>query len=372
MVYKLKIFFIFVNHKTTNIMEKKELFGKRLKCAREMKCLSMADLAGKMSDIVSRQAIYKYESGKMLPDSKVLLKLAEVLNVKVDYFFRPFNAALSGIEFRKKSKMGKKTRKSIEKRVVDYIERYFEIEEIVGIDRNSSSIRREEIAGNREDVIKIAKTIREEWGLGSDGIKDVIGLLESKGIKVVEIDETEDFDGLSGTVGDSLVIVLNSNIIPTERKRFTALHELGHLVLNFEEGLDDKEKEGLCHLFASEFLLPSNEFKIIVGDLSKGSLNMVEFADIQQKYGISIDALVRKAEDESMISGNKYRSYHIRKNSNADFKKYVEKSRIESETPRRFLSLVYNAYSRSLISVSKAAALLNIPVNDVLDRALFV
>ena len=372
MVYKSKIISIFVNHKTANIMEKKELFGMRLKCAREMKGLSMADLAGKMSDIVSRQAIYKYESGKMLPDSKVLLRLAEALNVKVDYFFRPFNAALSGIEFRKKSRMDKKNKKSIEQRVMDSIERYFEIEEIVGINRNSLSNRRQEIVRNREDVIIIAKSIREEWGLGNDGITDVIGLLESKGIKVVEIDETENFDGLSGTIGESLVIVLNSNIIPTERKRFTALHELGHLVLNFDESIDDKKKESLCHLFASEFLLPSKAFKDIVGDLSRGSLNMVEFADIQHKYGISIDAIVRKAEDESMITGNKYRSYHIRKNSNADFKEYVERSRIESETPRRFFSLVYSAYSKSLISVSKAAALLNIPVNDVLDRALFV
>ena len=78
------------------------------------------------------------------------------------------------------------------------------------------------------------------------------------------------------------------------------------------------------------------------------------------------------AEDEDMITGNRYKSYHIRKNTNPFFKQFVEESRIDNEEPQRFISLVYDAYSKSLISVSKAAALLNVPVNEVLDSALFV
>ena len=353
-------------------MDTKAIFGKRLKSAREMKGLSMADLAGEMQDIVSRQAIYKYEAGKMLPDSTVLIKLAEVLGVNVDYLFRPFSIALSGIEFRKKAKMSEKARKSIQQQVMDHVERYFEIEDIAGIKRDVSSIRMDGIVRTREDAIKIAQKLREDWELGGDGITDVISLLEDKGIKVIEFNTTNDFDGLSGTAGDDIVIVLNSNISPTERKRFTALHELGHLIMKFDESVDDKTKEKLCHAFASEFLIPSKVFKRILGDISKSALNMVAFAEIQHNFGVSIDALIRKAEDESMIAGNRYKSYHIRKNTNPAFKQYVEKTRIEPETPNRFVSLVYDAYSKSLISVSKAAALLNVPVNEVLDRALFV
>ena len=228
-------------------MDTKAIFGKRLKSAREMKGLSMADLAGEMQDIVSRQAIYKYEAGKMLPDSTVLIKLAEVLSVNVDYLFRPFSIALSGIEFRKKAKMSEKARKSIQQQVMDHVERYFEIEDIVGIKRDVSSIRMDGIVRTREDAIKIAQKLREDWELGEDGITDVISLLEDKGIKVIEFNTTNDFDGLSGTAGDDIVIVLNSSISPTERKRFTALHELGHLIMKFDESVDDKTKEKLCH-----------------------------------------------------------------------------------------------------------------------------
>ena len=337
-----------------------------------MNGLSMANLVEKMADIVSKQAISKYEAGKMLPDSTVLIKLAETLDVKVDYFFRPFTVSLSCIEFRKKAKMTEKARKSVEQQVMDHVERYFEIEEIAGIERNASSLRRKEIIRSREDVIKLVQEIRKDWRLGKDGITDVISLLENKGIKVIEFDAPCEFDGLSGTAGEDIVIVLNSNIQPTERKRFTALHELGHLIMNFDESVDEKAKEKLCHAFASEFLIPSDVFKDIIGDISKSTLNMVAFAEIQHNFGISIDALIKKADDEGMITGNRYKNYHIRKNTNPSFKQYVEKSRIENEQPHRFISLVYDAYSRSLISVSKAAALLNIPVSDVLDKALFV
>ncbi|MBQ9172409.1 MAG: helix-turn-helix domain-containing protein [Bacteroidales bacterium] len=354
------------------MFDSKKIFSKRLKSAREMKGLSMEGLSEKMDNIVSRQSIYKYEAAKMLPDSIVLIKLAEVLNVKVDYFFRPFSVALTDIEFRKRAKMSEKERKSIQQRVMDHVERYFEIEDILGIEENSAPGFVDKIVKTRRDAINIAQQLRQKWELGEDGITDVMNLLESKGIKIIEFNANDDFDGLSGTAGDDKIIVLNSNIKSTERKRFTAIHELGHLIMKFDESLDDKTRESLCHSFASEFLIPLKVFKSILGDISKSTLNMVAFAEIQHNFGISIDALIKKAADESMIAGNRQKNYHIRKNMNPSFKQYVEKSRINSEIPHRFISLVYEAYSKSLISVSKAAALLNVPVNDVLDKALFV
>ena len=216
------------------------------------------EFAEKMLEFVNKDCKKKLEK-----------TIKEVLGVKVDYFFRPFTVSLSGIEFRKKAKMTEKARKSVEQQVMDHVERYFEIEEIAGIERNASPLRREEIIRSREDVIKLVQEIRKDWGLGKDGITDVISLLENKGIKVIEFDAPCEFDGLSGTAGEDIVIVLNSNIQPTERKRFTALHELGHLIMNFDESVDEKAKEKLCHAFASEFLIPSEVFKDIIGDISK-------------------------------------------------------------------------------------------------------
>ena len=257
----------------------KVVFGQRLKSAREMKGFSMADLSQELSGLVTRQSICKYEAGKMLPDSTVLLRLARVLDVKPDYFFRPFTVALSGIEFRKKASMSAKSCKAVEQQVLDNVERYIEIEEICGISHVSSLVSGHYPIHSEEDVKSLASFMRQQWGLGDDGIIDVISLLETQGIKVVEIDGNESFDGLSGKAGDAFVIVVNKSFQP-ERKRFTALHELGHLIMHFDEAIDDKKKEALCHLFASEFLIPQKSFKKCVGEINNGRLNIRLFSEV--------------------------------------------------------------------------------------------
>ena len=70
---------------------------------------------------------------------------------------------------------------------------------------------------------------RDFWNIGSDGIINVIDLLEEHGIKVIEIDAPESFDGLSSMVNDLYPVIVLNKAFSSERKRFTALHELGHL-----------------------------------------------------------------------------------------------------------------------------------------------
>jgi len=53
------------------------MFGDRLKLARKRAGLSLRDLAARIGSDVSAQAISKYESGKMLPSSSVLVSLAK-------------------------------------------------------------------------------------------------------------------------------------------------------------------------------------------------------------------------------------------------------------------------------------------------------
>ena len=82
-----------------------QIFSQRLKNARIMQGLSMDELCEVMGNIVSKQANSKYENGKMLPNSTVLIQLANVLHTSIDYFFKPFQVKLEGIEFRKKAKL---------------------------------------------------------------------------------------------------------------------------------------------------------------------------------------------------------------------------------------------------------------------------
>jgi len=353
-------------------MDSNNIFGKRLRNAREMKGFSLAELAGRMSDIVSRQAIHKYESGQMMPDSTVLLSLSDVLGVSADYFFRPFAEDFDNIEFRKKAKLSVKDRVAIEQTAKDRIERYLEIEDLCNIHRDVNIFPQKKEVKERADVVELVSRIRKNWGLGKDGITDVIGLLESKGIIVIEFDAPDSFDGLSGMAGNNIVIILNKTKNNAERKRFTALHELGHLVMDFDESVDEREKESFCHLFASEFLIPQESFQKLFRDALSKRLNMYLFADIQRSFGISIDALMRKAADSNMIPKNTLKSYHIRKNSNPDFKNFVDRSFMEIEHPDRFETMVFDAYYKHIVSASKAANLLDVPINNILESEMYV
>jgi Predicted transcriptional regulators len=195
-------------------MELKEIFGARLKNARVINGMSMDDLCTKMNNLVSKQTISKYESGKMLPNSTNLIALANALNVKPDYLLRPFTVSLDRIEFRKKSKMSMKEENSIKERIRDKIERYIEIEEILGINSNFTN----PISNNNviapSDVYRIAAEVRAAWQLGQDGIPYVIEMLEEHCIKVIEMDAPDTFDGLSGIVGEHKPIIVLNRIFP--------------------------------------------------------------------------------------------------------------------------------------------------------------
>ncbi len=61
------------------------MFGDRLRLARKRAGLSLRELAERIGNVVSAQAISKYESGKMFPSSSVLVALGRALDVSLDF-----------------------------------------------------------------------------------------------------------------------------------------------------------------------------------------------------------------------------------------------------------------------------------------------
>lgn len=346
-----------------------ETFARRLKSAREMRSLSMAELSAAVNCQISPQAIYKYEAGKMLPGSAVLIQLSRALDVPFDFFFRPFKVEISGIEFRKKSRLTAKERKSIEGIARDYVERYVEIEDIRGELNQSKNLIHFEVIDKR-DAVAAASHIRKLWNFGNEPIPNVINMLENHGIIVIELSGSRDFDGLSGMADNMPVVVVNNNLENVERKRFTALHELGHLVLNFKDNVEEKTKEKICHLFASEMLLPIDAFRVEIGDKLNKRISLQDFAEIQKKYGISIDAMMYKAKHNDMIPESRHRNYHILKSTRPSFKEYAEKSRFSDEHCERFEKIVYEALDAELITLSKAAGLLGVSADKLIGKSM--
>lgn len=349
----------------------KEIFATRLKQARVMRGLSMDALVEKTGNALSKQSISKYEAAKMMPDSAILIALSNALAMPIDYFFRPLTVEIGNIEFRKKSRLGAKQIDSIKEIVKDKLERYFEIESISDIASQFTSPYRNVRIQEEADIYPLVARIKEDWKLGEDGINNLIEILEENKIKVIEIDAPSSFDGLSGYVnGQNPVIVLNQNF-PSERKRFTALHELGHLLLSFDVSVVERKVENLCNLFASEMLISKDVFTQKIGE-KRADISLQELKAIQEQFGISIDALMYKARQLNIITESRYNTFHKKKNAVPDFKSAVEENRTKDESSSRFDRLVFRALASEIISFSKAAALLGISVNEVRNQLALV
>jgi Zn-dependent peptidase ImmA (M78 family) len=151
------------------------------------------------------------------------------------------------------------------------------------------------------------------------------------------------------------VIVINKSF-SIERKRFTILHELGHILLNVED-CEDKTEEKFCNYFASEFLFPT---KLVFKEFGQNRkhISLEELKSIQEKYGISVQAIVYKLSQLGIISQAKHKGFHIQLNTDKFLKEFVNKEVFPTlEKSNRFERLVYRALAQDEISISKAASI---------------
>ncbi len=352
-------------------MDQNEIFARRFKNARIMKGYSVEALAHEIGDGFSKESIAQAEKGQMALSSATLIAFAKALDQPVDYFFRPFALKFEPIKFRKvKSRLPANQEARIQERILDLVERYLSIEEICHAEIQFSSPFQTPIS-TPEQVKAAAERLREEWAIGKDGIVRVIDLLEEHGVKVIEIEDLPSFDGLCTMVNDRYPVIALNQSFCSERKRFTALHELGHLMLTFAQTVSEKDEESLCNLFASEMLILEPIFKQFLGK-KRRDISYQELRSIQKQYGISCDALMYKAKDSGVITDQRYKTYCIQKNTNAFFKERVEQSIYPDETSERFVRLIYKALSDEQITLSKAASLLRQSVEQVREDLALV
>lgn len=338
------------------------LFASRLISARKMAGMSLQDLADKLGNVVTKQSLSKYEQGQMKPDSDFLIQIAKALHVTVDYFFRDTKIKLEGIEFRKKVKLSKVEEEIIKEKTIDYLERYFELERLLNLDPSfKQPIKNRQIQG-LEDIEIAAEELREEWALGLDPIPNIIKMLEDKHIKVFEIEASLDFDGFSAFISGKIPVIVVNKSFDTVRRRFTALHELAHLILNFDAINDEKEKEKLCHAFAGAFLIPRKSF-IEKFNFQRTHISLEELVFVKEYYGISIQAIMARAKNLNVINDYYYKNFNIQFNVRG-YKKNEPGNYQGEEKSSRFQQLLYRAAAEEVISLSKAAALINISLSE--------
>lgn len=325
-------------------------FAERLKSARKMKGWSLQQLADNTSIAITKQALNKYEQSAMNPTGEVLIALAKALDVEPDFFLRESKIELESVKFRKKRKLSVKQADSIKAKVKDFLERYLEVEQLLNIKTRFNNPVKNIAIQEVEDVEKAALKLIKDWNLGFDPIPNVIEMLENNAVRVIEMIAQDEFDGLSTFVGDIPVVVINKNY-SVERKRFAALHELGHLVLSIEEGAD---KEKICHAFAGALLLPDDSLKKLLGD-KRNNIAPGELVSIKEQFGISMQAIMMRALLQGIIDKNSVERFW---RSMAGNKNELGLGSFSGrEKSYRFEHLVFRLAAEDVVSLSKAANL---------------
>ena len=347
------------------------MIGTRLKVARTAAGLSLRRLEARVDNLVTAQAIGKYERNESMPGSAVLIALADALGVSVDYLAGDQEMVLEAVEFRKKKITSRREEAQVEAKVLHLLERYLLVEDLLGLRSVEWHSPREApypVVHDNSEADRAAQSLREHWSLGHDPIPNLVELLEEQGIKVLAVDSVK-IDGLTARArraGKSPlpVIVVNANDW-RERQYFTLAHELGHLVMEVAARLNE---ETAANRFAGAFLMPADALWAKIGK-RRTSVSLGELLELKQVFGTSVQAITYRCKDLGIFSESLFRRlFDAFTRLGWRTPPYKEPYARKGEKPKRFERLTFRALAEGVVSESKAAELLGVSVHELNQR----
>jgi Zn-dependent peptidase ImmA (M78 family)/DNA-binding XRE family transcriptional regulator len=273
----------------------------RLSLARKRRGLTKKGLAEAIG--VTPHTVLRYESDEIVPSDEVVLKIAQILNFPIGFFEGDEVDEIDegAASFRSMAAMTARQRDaalaagSLAFILSDYIEKEFELP---ASQLNSFADEKPEVA---------ARSLRQMWNLGEKPIKNMVHLLEAKGVRVFALAEnTRTVDAFSFWRREQPYVFLNMTKTP-ERSRFDACHELGHLTLHKHGGPRGRVAEDEADRFASSFLMPSADVIAIAPRVH--SLNQI--IQLKRRWGVSMLAMTYRLHKLGAISDWQYRMFCI-------------------------------------------------------------
>ena len=356
--------------------------GKRIKQLRQNAGLSQQDFA--YCTGFSLSYIQKFEEGKRDMKTNHLIRFSKVLNVKpfdiintqgINLEYTTSNNAsfaMTNIEYRAKQDFHLNFENEIIETISNDFYSIMELENIIDEKIKFKNPVKDLAISSGNDIEEAVKTIRKKWKLGKQPIYDVIYLLENKGVKIFEVEKSNDFVAFSGWAAEVPIIVLNAINPDVSRKRFSTLHELAHLILSFD--IDDKKKiERFCDHFAGAMLLFEDVLYEHFNNKRNG-ITLEELNSIKAAYGISILAIMIRAKTLGILNWDTYHKWkkdydQWREDAEATFEKYRA-----VERPRRFFNLLSKGLNvggkgeNTFLSPAKAAELSGLTVPQINAR----
>ncbi len=278
----------------------------RISQARELAGHSKTDLAEYLT--VSPAAVAQWETGVKQPTAENVFGIAKFLSVPVTMLSKQMPQEISRkgpLSFRGwNSAQTRKINRQYERLAELIAESFMWLDSFVTFPNLSIPD-----TGTSSSIEEVATECRRAWGLGDRPLHKLGELLQSKGFAVVRCSiEDARLDGFSCVINGRPFIFLGAEKGDRARSRFDCAHELGHLILHqhFTE-VEQRDRdthnkmEEEAHKFASAFLLPATTFG---PDVTDPTLN--GFLKLKPKWGVSVQAMVRRSLELGMISAIQY------------------------------------------------------------------
>lgn len=335
----------------------------RLKEARIIRRYTIEELASKLC--ITKQAVSKYEIGKAQPSREVLIKIIDVLKVPISFLTKEDSI---NIEIDKSSFCFRtlKSTKLLEKEYAKIRLKWaFEISNSVFDYLNENIIPNLPDFSFCRSIEDKALLLRKHWGLEKEPINNLTLATEKNGILIFNL-KTDEFniDAYSQWLNEKAFIVVNSLRGTAVRWRFDIAHEIGHLVLHkhiHREDMINEKIEKEANLFANEFLIPSDVFKVeFISD------KLSYFIELKRKWGVSISAILYKAGYLQLINEAKMLSLNRQISSKGWRKSEPLDDEIEYEKPV-FLAQKLESVVRDKSSASELVEKARMAVHDIED-----
>lgn len=344
-----------------------ELIGERVRLSRISTGMSQGAMAERIG--LERSMVSKLERGVRHIDAVELTRIARELGYPLSHFLSPPPAVVSkrapapDVREEELNKSDYRTKALLS----DWLRDVRQLVEAKVL-RTRPLLRFPDSAKNGDEARDAALWLRDELGRGTGPLDSLAEECERSGQFVAVVSLPQGVDGASLVDDDLAVAVINEHMEPG-RRRSTAAHELGHLVLGDEFSNDvgggvhasRRDREKVVDAFAAEFLLPRMKARqaMVRRNQQEVRQNLIR---LSATYRVSWSLTIRQAMSEANGGSGFWQEMKDRAPTVAEFRNALgwrpQPDLSSIRVPPAYASAVMRALNDDLISTTRAVEMM--------------
>lgn len=306
--------------------------GERIKTIRKAKNLKQGDLARKLK--MTSAQLCRIECAKNEPSVKTLSRVAKALGVPLSELMdekpcinqsvdpcssdddKLYPAQTSNASSQPSTLLSVRTTiepqestESIIRQIEKHCSEYNKLEDSLGVPSATTLSLCHECSIDDRGAEALAHAVRTACDVGEAPIRDIVGLLESRKVRVIPVKIPLDIESRSFFCPESrtLVIAVNSRIAP-ERQTYRIAYELGYACIFAYTGyatLDIRpELNKFVRRFAAAFLMPEDSLRALCTRLALSPSNWTFdlFLQLKSIYGVAAEKFAHRLEKTGLLA----------------------------------------------------------------------